>query len=150
LASWPPRGMTATQGRCAGPCHPGHGAKHPSGGLKNPSTGAAKNILTAASKTQAQEWRTQRRDERNRHLPVAATSRFLRRRLWRRVEALDLDAAGVANFWCGEWCGACLRICGGLTLGKHQTHDQGSVACLMLGCGALGNKPNSPFYPNFW
>jgi thiol-disulfide isomerase/thioredoxin len=64
--------------------------------------------------------------------------------VWRRVEALDLDAAVVANFWCGEWCGACLRICGGLTLGKHQTHDQDSVACLILGRGALGNKPNIP------
>jgi thiol-disulfide isomerase/thioredoxin len=64
--------------------------------------------------------------------------------VWRRVGALDLDAAVVANFWCGEWCGACLRICGGLTLGKHQTHDQDSVACLILGRGALGNKPNIP------
>jgi thiol-disulfide isomerase/thioredoxin len=65
--------------------------------------------------------------------------------VWRRVEALDLDAAVVANFWCGEWCGACLRICGGLTLGKHQTHDQDNVACLILGRGALGNKPNIPY-----
>ena len=37
------------------------------------------------------------RDERNRQLPVAAMSRFLWRRLWRRVEALDLDTAGVAS-----------------------------------------------------
>jgi hypothetical protein len=59
--------------------------------------GAAKNILAVVSKTQAQERRNQMRDERNRQLPVAAMSRFLWRRLWRRVEALDLDTAGVAS-----------------------------------------------------
>jgi hypothetical protein len=54
-------------------------------------------------------------------------------------------SAGAAWKLCGMSMEPCLRKCGCLSLAVHQMHTSGAVACLRLGCGALGSEPNTPF-----